>query len=278
MRLSFVEPRIELKQYIRSMWVFESAVGLPPADRSLAAPNGCAKLILNCENSLITDALGRQSLSQENGLYFIGVRSVPVSLSSTRKRTRFIGIEFHPGGAYPILRIPMAELTDLRLCADDLAGTWNASLTEMLANHGSTREKIDFIQDRLWQRVKSGVKGGEYRDPLVAFCVEFLKRSNGSATILDLERQTGYERRHLEKLFRKNVGVSPKMLAGMFRFQTVHRKLANADSFDAVRADVHKYFYDEAHFGKTFKKMTGFSPKHYFSHVPNRFGRQLSLH
>jgi len=271
-RVSYVEPRTELRPYVQSIWVFESHVGLPLSDHSLAAPNGCAKLIFNCENSLITDAMGRRNRSQEQSLYFIGVRSVPVSLSSTPRMTCFIGVEFHPCGAYPILKIPMDELTDRRLSAYELSRTWNQSLTEILRNCEGVGGKIDFIQDRLWQCVSHG----QPQNPLVAFCVDFLKRSNGSATVLDLERRTGYERRHLEKLFNENVGVPPKMLAGIFRFQSFHRKLAHAASFESVRSDVHKYFYDEAHFNKSFKKMTGFSPKHYFLKVPNRFGRLLS--
>ena len=46
MNISFVEVRDPLKPYIQSMWVFESAVGMPPSEANLAAPNGCPKLIL----------------------------------------------------------------------------------------------------------------------------------------------------------------------------------------------------------------------------------------
>lgn len=271
-KISFVAPRIELRPYIRSIWVFESSVGLPASDNSLAAPNGCAKLIFNCENSLFTTAMGHDNNSEEQSLYFIGVRSVPVSLSSPRKKTSFIGIEFHPSGAHPILQIPMVELADRRVPADDLSGTWSRSLTEMLRNHEGIREKVDFIQERLLQRLNGG-----FQNPLVAFCVEYLRRTDGSATVSDLQRETGYEKRHLEKLFRKDVGVSPKTLAGIFRFQRFYQKLVRVNSFDSLKEDVHRYYYDDAHFNKDFKRMTGFPPKYYFLKVPNRFGRQLSL-
>jgi hypothetical protein len=76
-KISYVEPRTELRPYVQSIWVFESLVGLPMSDHGLAVPNGCAKLIVNCENALITDAMGHRSRSQEHSLYFIGVRSVP---------------------------------------------------------------------------------------------------------------------------------------------------------------------------------------------------------
>jgi hypothetical protein len=51
MRIWFVTPRAELQPYIESFWVLESPNGLPAAADSIAAPNGCAKLIIPYDNS-----------------------------------------------------------------------------------------------------------------------------------------------------------------------------------------------------------------------------------
>lgn len=59
MRVSFVPPRPELRPYIESFWVFESPVGMPPTDRSMAAPNRCPKLIVPYENSLVSVAAAK---------------------------------------------------------------------------------------------------------------------------------------------------------------------------------------------------------------------------
>jgi len=106
MNMSFVQPRIELKKYIQSIWVFESPIGMPLSDPSLAAPNGCPKLIINCENAIISTVEGHPQKSKEQGVYLVGNRDGPVHLSTPRGKTGFIGIEFFPHGAYPILGIP----------------------------------------------------------------------------------------------------------------------------------------------------------------------------
>ena len=54
MKVTFVKPRHELKPYIESFWVLESPSGLPASDSSIAAPNGCSKLIIPYENSLVS--------------------------------------------------------------------------------------------------------------------------------------------------------------------------------------------------------------------------------
>ena len=46
MKLTFVNPRHELRPYIESFWVFESRTGFPATDSNIVTPNGCSKLII----------------------------------------------------------------------------------------------------------------------------------------------------------------------------------------------------------------------------------------
>src|SRR5215467_6436463 len=100
MRITFVQPRSELTPYIESMWVLESSVGMPRTDQSMAAPNGCAKLIIPYENSITSIADGRVQLSREQGVYFVGNRDTSTIIQTTSQKTGFIAIEFSPFGAY----------------------------------------------------------------------------------------------------------------------------------------------------------------------------------
>jgi hypothetical protein len=103
MDLSFIQPQQELRPYIKSFWACESAVGMPATDRSLAAPNGCPKLIVPYENSLESIANGRLQVSHEQGLYFVENRDSSTLIRSSLRKTGFIGIEFSPHGAFPVL-------------------------------------------------------------------------------------------------------------------------------------------------------------------------------
>ena len=76
-------------------------------------------------------------------------------------------------------------------------------------------------------------------------------------------------------LFKEHVGLSPKVLAGIFRFQRFYRHWATGQSFDLLKNDLYDYYYDQAHFTKEFKKMTGYSPRRFSREVSNEFGRRL---
>ena len=112
---------------------------------------------------------------------------------------------------------------------------------------------------------------------LVAYCVQALKSADGRISIRELEQATGYTHRYLDSLFKQHVGLPPKALAGIYRFQRFYRKWARGQSFDMLKHDLYDYYYDQSHFTKEFKKMTGYAPREYTNEVSNELGRRLCL-
>lgn len=122
MKIAFVQPRPELRPYIAALWVFESNVGMPRRDQSLAAPNGCPKLIIPYDNTLESIANGRYQVTREQGLYFSGNRDTSTLIYSSAWRTGFLGIEFAPHGAFPIFGVPMQETVNRHLDSEVVFG------------------------------------------------------------------------------------------------------------------------------------------------------------
>jgi AraC-like DNA-binding protein len=273
MRITFVKPRQELQACIESLWVFESPTGFPATDSSIAAPNGCSKLIIPYENSLVSVANGKVQISHEQRLYFVGNRDSSTLIRSNSRKTGFIAIEFRPHGAFPIFGIPMAETFNGLWEADVLFATWSRGAQEVLNNLQRVDQKVAFIQDQLILLLRKSHR----RNSLVEYCVQALKSSAGRIPIRELEHRTGYSRRYLNLLFQHHVGLAPKVLAGILRFQKFYRKWAQGQSFDLLKRDLYEYYYDQSHFTREFKRMTGYSPRKFSHEIPNEFGRRLSL-
>jgi AraC-like DNA-binding protein len=272
MNLSFVEPRRELRPYIKSFWVFESSTGMPTTHMSFLAPNGYPKMVIPYENSLEATVDGRFQLCREQGLYFVGNRISSAVLSSNPRPIGFIAIEFSPHGAFPLFEIPMQETVDGHFDAEVVFGTWGRKVKEKLGNLENVGQKVHLIQDQLVRLLNENQRDNR----LVDFCVRTLAHSHGRIPIKELERTTGFTRRYLAQLFRQQVGLSPKALAGIFRFQKFYQQLVRGLPYDALKGELHDYYYDQAHFTKEFKRMTGYSPLKFSREVPNEFGRRLS--
>jgi len=270
-KISFVTPRLELRPYIESFWVLESPTGLPASANSIAAPNGCSKLIIPYENSIVSVADGRIQLSHEQRMYFVGNRDSATLIRSSAHKTGFIAIEVRPHGAFPIFSVPMSETSNRLWETDSVFGQWSRDVQEKVNNVEHVDQKVAYIQDRLSVLLRKNRREA----PLVDYCVRTLRSANGRVSIRELVHQTGFSRRYLDKLFQQHVGLSPKILAEIFRFQSFYRKRAEGLSFDLFKAELYDHYYDQAHFTKEFRKMTGHSPQRFIREVSNEFGRRL---
>ena len=271
MKLTFFEPHDRLKRFIKVIWTFESPVGLPLSDVSIAAPNGRPKLIVSLTNGIIASVDGSVQSSKDHCVYVVGVRDIPVRLHTRPGKTNFIGFEFYPYGAYPILKVPLIELTNRLLPAPQILRNWR-SLPEIATGFGNLTEQVELVQELLVRELEQAPAINR----TVEYCVEALDHSDGLLPISELEREVGYSKRYLEMLFRQHVGVSPKTLAGIFRFQRFYKKWAQGQSYDCLKEESYSHYYDQAHFANEFKRMTGFYPQRFLRSVTNPFGRQLS--
>lgn len=273
MKVCFINPRPQLRPYVEAFWTLESAFGLPQSDFSTAAPNGCPKLIIPCENSIVSVADGRVSESGPDHSYFVGNRDSSTRLYTSRRSTSFLAVEFKPYAAYPLFGLPMSETSNGLWETDSVFGKWGHEFTERIRSLPTLRQKVACVQDHL---VRLLLRHGRGANPIVVHCVDAIRASSGRITVADLQRSTGYSRRYLDLLFQREVGIAPKALAGISRFQKFYRQWASGESFDQLKTQLYDHYYDQAHFSKEFQKMTGHSPARFMRDVSNEFGRRIN--
>ncbi len=178
-----------------------------------------------------------------------------------------MGIRFRPFGLAAFTHIPIHELTDE---TTPLADVWNGGavrLEEMLWEAGTdterAREAERFLLDRLRPpRVDAAIEG----------CVQLILRARGQMRIDPLARRMGVSIRQVERRFRDAVGISPKSLARVVRFQEVLRRLPSEPALD-VAFDCG--YYDQAHLLRDFREYVGVVPT-LFRAAEGELGRQFT--
>ena len=268
MRLRYVQPCPQLREYIGKMWVFETNGRAPDEDMKLIVPNGMVKMTIPYRNGVSGKNKDGFRLVKESSIIIIGICDTPAVIDLEHDAPHGnIGIEFSPMGAYRLLNLRQAELKNKIFLIEEVLGRSAKEIQEAIANTESINGKISLVQRYLINLLLNSEA-----DPVLDYCLNEIEGSKGLLTVAELERKTGYSSRWLYEKFMEKVGLSPKNFASVIRFMQFYKRWAKSPDSDVFKEDIYDYFYDQSHFIKDFKRFTGLSPMKYIR-SENEFGR-----
>jgi AraC-like DNA-binding protein len=173
-----------------------------------------------------------------------------------------VQVDLTPIGAHLLLGLPMDELSRRVVTLEDLFGSGGMLLREAVAEAPGWAERFEVVDQfllTLLDRARSPV-------PSVTRALGRLRESGGTVPVGVIAAEIGCSRRHLISRFREQVGVTPKLLARILRFERVVSLVdARTELGWAEIAQVCGY-YDQAHMIRDFNQFAG-SP-------PNEFARR----
>ena len=97
------------------------------------------------------------------------------------------------------------------------------------------------------------------------------------APVADICKQTGCSERQLERMFRKYIGLSPKLYSRIIRFAHIFQVVQGSKEMNGSQLGIASGYYDQSHFIKNFKAFAGEEPSGYFfdqSNLANFFLRK----
>ncbi|MFT3909084.1 MAG: hypothetical protein QM737_06620 [Ferruginibacter sp.] len=268
MRLQNIVPHPLLKNYIEKMWLFESSGKMPVDDLKLVVPNGHIKLSVAFRNGIVASVNGRSFTSKEQNISLTGLVDVPVILDVEKDiATGTIVVEFNPRGAYRFFQISLGDIKNQIHSLTDILGTVAKQLEKKILNVESVDDKIILLQQFLLKQFML-----QPEDPVFEYCVAKITSSKGRITVKELEKKTGYSSRWLNMKFADKLGVSPKNLSTIIRFNQYYNAVANDNEMDFMQNAFYDHYYDQSHFLKEFKRFTGLSHAG-FENTTNDFGK-----
>ena len=204
---------------------------------------------------------------RELGMVLGGLHTAPVLLAHEGVQAG-IQIALSPLGARALLGAPAVELTGAVVAGEDLlAGA--AELRERLVAARDWHERFGLVEGFLTRRLRH-----ERRvDVEVARSWQRLHRTGGAARIEELAREVGWSTRYLRRRFQQQVGLPPKTVGRVIRFDRARLELlgrlgaGRALSLAHVAQDFG--YADQAHLTRDFRDLSGLSPLRY---LENEFG------
>ena len=205
--------------------------------------------------------LSRIHNGQESFLSVSGVSGL-ADYSRTFKNSPGIGtvlIFFKEAGATPFFKQPLHELFRESVSLDNfMLRSELLCLEEQLGEAKTDAQRITAVEHFLISRMTNTEP-----DKLVLAALSLIHKSKGNIRIKELMDQLHISQSPLEKRFRQAVGASPKKFASIVRLKNVIQQYNTVSSLTELGYETG--FYDQAHFIKEFKTLTGDTPEKFFS-------------
>jgi AraC-like DNA-binding protein len=246
-------PIRQLADAVDRIWVLEGKEAPAGAPAEPILPDGRPELILHFGDPF--ERVGERGTARQAPILYAGQVTGPLVLRPTG-RVAVIGVRFHPHGAAAVLSHPQHELAGLTLGVDAISAPLGRALVAVEESADDLMQAAAAVQNVLARWIQPA-----RIDARVRCAVEAIEQSRGRASVDDVAAAAGTSRRHLERRFLDSVGVTPKRLARVTRFQHALQTLQRTASRGQGAATAAACGYaDQSHFIRDFREFAGCSP------------------
>jgi AraC-like DNA-binding protein len=251
-------PAPPLSEFVECFWYYNGF--FPDHSQERLLPDGAIEILIDLEGP------AKKLYGDETGTDFTEYRQAWISgqhsrflVIGTEQNSSMMGIRFHPGGAHPFLPFPVSELNDGVVPMELVWGAMIRGMREELLEAVTVEDKF-----RIAERVLRAVRRAELKeDKGCSYAISRLRSAGQGVTVRELSDEIGLSQRQLLRLFRERVGLSPKALGQVFRFQNVLHRLNKELRVHWVEIANDAGYFDQAHFVREFQRFTGLNPSQY---------------
>lgn len=260
-------PAPRLRPFVKMLWVSEPSPGAPAGGAVLehVLPTGGMHLVFRLSGTPVRLLQGPGDQAQTLGQAVVGGARSSFYVKDVSAPAGSVGAQLYPGTAQLLFGATSDELAERHTPLQDLWGPHAALALEQLLGAPNPAARLGVLEALLAARLPA-VRA---LHPAVA---QALRQIGHAPRVEDLVRNSGYSHRQFVALFRRAVGLAPKVYARVLRFQSV---LHQAHALALTQEPVHwaglaqdAGFSDQAHFNREFRAMAGVTPEGYRKQAP----------
>ena len=245
-----VEPPAALAPFVRCIWRLR---GVSDGAAEPIIPDGCAEIVVNVGEPFIRH-------TSESGAHIQAQRLVAGQLTRAitlepTGRIDIWGIRLHPWCASTFTDVRASELRDRDVSLADIDRPFDDSLAtvgDATNEEGAERALVDALMKRAARAMPASSS--------IPRLVSFAARGSETASVRKLARDAGVSTRHLQSVFRDHVGLTPKQLLRVTRFQRALRIARTEPTLSWGRVAHQAGFYDHAHLVHDSNDIAGCTP------------------
>lgn len=169
---------------------------------------------------------------------------------------RCLQIDLTPLGARRLLGVPMSELANTTVPVEAVLGAFGGVLVQRIGNAPTWHDRFALVDSALRRRLADAPEV----DVGVAWSLRRIEASGGNLAIGDLAGELGWSHRKLIARYRDAIGLPPKTVARIVRFEGLTAAVTRAPDADWSDTAVACGFFDQAHLAREVRDMAGVTP------------------
>jgi AraC-like DNA-binding protein len=166
------------------------------------------------------------------------------------------GIKFRPGAFHAFVEGDVSKWSGRRVTLEEVwpgaGGEWGRAMLAAPTNEARVSLGIELLAGRL--------PAGRARSTAMA---DRLIGDPSIRSVADASRALGLDERSLERIFRSEIGLSPKQLLKRFRLQEAAERLLREPELSCSSLAFDLGYADQAHFTHDFRAVVGLPPEAY---------------
>jgi AraC-like DNA-binding protein len=199
-------------------------------------------------------ALGRDPTPADSQPSFVaGLYAGPVHIRSDGA-AECVQVDFTPLGAYRCFGGAVVDLVARMIDIEDVLGQAGRLLRERLGATSCWQRRFDLIEDFVASRAMHRPS----RE--IAFAYRRLALAAGGVRIGQLAEEIGWSRKHLVSRFRREIGLGPKLVGRVLRFNHACRLARTGPAGGWAMIAAESGYADQAHLAREFATLAGEPP------------------
>lgn len=243
--------------FIKKLWTLDNTTNPLAVEQKSILPNGCFNIAIINGQGISVRHQGKD-FHLERGVYFCGqmTKALKVAILSGTKATMIQLFPWTP--VYFLLRLDLSPFTNsvipIHKLALNLPIQWEHLL--MLSNETQIYRYFVVRLGRLSQHTPIS--------HLITDACRLIIEHRGMLSVNRLAAELHCSTRHLQRLFKPNVGLSPKDLTVIIKLRESADHITYANGLNHPKLTdlaLVNQFYDQAHFINSFRAIAGTTPK-----------------
>lgn len=254
-------PSKVLTPQVHSIQVMDAPAGSLPGWEKVV-PYGFGGLIFHFGDPYFIKSGENDKIQTLPMAFAVGLTTRPLWIKSSGV-TGTITVNLHPAALWKMFSLDMKECINSII---DLNDFYDERLGECLSGLKKARtasDKACLIENFL---VKTAKLDKPEKD-IVDLAIEVINKNEGIINVHKLAGDLNISVSKLERHFRRKIGMTPKVYAGIYRFNKVFRFMKEHPGIDIHDVLYLCGYYDQPHFIRDFTRYAGETPGSFFTKV-----------